>query len=130
MIVSKARKHGVSKLHSKLDYIVLKKPSLHIKRKFLKFAPIKANKNILQMCLQNTRKDCEGLVNVILGAAVPLNLCMLMRKLLRRNYLLGLLFYELGMADGILSQTYSYCPNMVTIGCDVDSNALLRYNST
>ena len=47
MIVPKARKYEVSKVHSKLDYVVLNKPSPHMKRNFLKFAPITANKNIL-----------------------------------------------------------------------------------
>ena len=81
------------------------------------------------MCSQNAGKDRKGSANVTSGASVPLNLYMLMCILLSRNCLSGLPFYELGMADGILSQTLSHCANMVTIGCDVDSNVLLRYNS-
>ena len=102
MIVPQARKSKVSKVHSKLDYVVLKKPSPHMKRKFKKFVPIKAIKDIPQMCSQNTGKDCKGSANVTLGASVPLNLYMLMCTLISRNCLSGLLFYELGMADEIL----------------------------
>ena len=119
----------VPKASSKLDYVTLKNPSPHIKRKFLKFAPIKVSRNILQMYSQNARKDHKGSANVTLGASVPLNLCMLMCKLLCRNCLSGLVFYELGMADRIISQSLSHCANVVTLGCDADRNTLLHYNS-
>ena len=129
MIVPRARKSKVPKVHCKLDYVVLK---THLRMLFFfkKFVSIKVNKNVPQMCSQNAGKDRKGSANVTSGASVPLNLCMLMCELLNRNCLSGLPFYELGMADGILSQALSHCANMVTIGCDVDSNALLHYNST